>query len=120
MSARNEVGQSRRNDLSASPGNTMSDQDRTTTTGLFATIFTQNWENVRGIKSERIWFMNTYWVISAGSLSLLQGIDGERRNQHVGCEDHRASRPRRTRSDRYRVVPGSIFGSGTSVRKSGS
>ena len=57
----------------------MSDQDRMATdTALFATIFQQNWENVRGIKSERIWFMNTYSVISAGSLSLLQGIHGER------------------------------------------
>jgi hypothetical protein len=55
----------------------MSDQDHATGTALFATIFTQNWENVRGIKSERIWFMNTYSVISAGSLSLLQSIDGE-------------------------------------------
>jgi hypothetical protein len=44
---------------------------------LFATIFQQNWENARAIKSERIWFMNTYSVISAGSLSLLQGIHGE-------------------------------------------
>ena len=57
----------------------MSDQDRMAiSSGLFATIFQQNWENVRGIKSERIWFMNTYSVISAGSLSLLQGIHGER------------------------------------------
>ncbi len=57
----------------------MSDQDRTaTSTALFATIFQQNWENARGIKSERIWFMNTYSVISAGSLSLLKGIHGER------------------------------------------
>jgi hypothetical protein len=56
----------------------MSDQDRTTSTALFAQIFEQNWENVRGIKSERIWFMNTYSVISAGSLSLLQGVRGER------------------------------------------
>ena len=47
-------------------------------TELFATIFQQNWENVRSIKSERIWFMNTYSVISAGSLSLLQGMHGER------------------------------------------
>jgi hypothetical protein len=57
----------------------MSDQDRMAThTALFATIFAQNWENVRGIKSERIWFMNTYLVVSAGSLSLLQSIRGER------------------------------------------
>ena len=57
----------------------MSDQDRiATSSGLFATIFQQNWENVRGIKSERIWFLNTYSVISAASLSLLKGIHGER------------------------------------------
>jgi hypothetical protein len=57
----------------------MSDQDRMATdTALFATIFQQNWENARGIKSERIWFMNTYSVISAGSLTLLQSIRGER------------------------------------------
>ena len=57
----------------------MSDQDRiATSSGLFATIFQQNWENVRGIKSERIWFLNTYSVISAASLSLLKGIQGER------------------------------------------
>ena len=57
----------------------MTDPDSTATrTALFATIFQQNWENVRGIKSERIWFMNTYSVISAGSLSLLQSIHGER------------------------------------------
>jgi hypothetical protein len=55
----------------------MSDQDHATSSPLFATIFTQNWENVRGIKSERIWFMNTYSVISAGSLSLLPRIQGE-------------------------------------------
>ena len=41
---------------------------------IFKTIFEQNWENVRNIKSERIWFMNTYSVITAGALSLLQGI----------------------------------------------
>ena len=57
----------------------MSDQDRMATdSALFATIFQQNWENVRGIKSERIWFMNIYSAISAGSLTLLQGIHGER------------------------------------------
>ncbi len=57
----------------------MSDQDRiAASTELFATIFQQNWENVRNIKSERMWFMNTYSVISAGSLSLLQAIHGER------------------------------------------
>jgi hypothetical protein len=56
----------------------MNDQDRmATSTELFATIFQQNWENVRNVKSERMWFMNTYSVISAGSLSLLQSIHGE-------------------------------------------
>jgi hypothetical protein len=46
---------------------TISDQDRmATSTALFATIFQQNWENMRGIKSERIWFLNSYSVIGAG------------------------------------------------------
>ena len=44
---------------------------------IFATIFQQNWENARHIKGERIWFMNTYSIISAGALSLLQTIRGE-------------------------------------------
>jgi len=44
---------------------------------LFAMMFQQNWENARHIKNERIWFMNTYAVISAGILSLLQSIRGE-------------------------------------------
>ena len=44
---------------------------------IFAAIYQQNWENVRHIKSERIWFMNTFSAISAGALSLLQTIRGE-------------------------------------------
>ncbi len=44
---------------------------------LFASIYQQNWENARHIKSERIWFMNTYAFISAGILSLLHSIRGE-------------------------------------------
>ena len=44
---------------------------------LFAMIFQQNWENARHIKSERIWFMNTCALISAGILSLLESIRGE-------------------------------------------
>ena len=43
---------------------------------LFAAIFQQNWENARHIKSERIWFMNVYSIITAGILSLLHGIRG--------------------------------------------
>lgn len=43
---------------------------------LYASLYQQNWENARHIKSERIWFMNTYAVISAGILSLLHGIRG--------------------------------------------
>jgi hypothetical protein len=44
---------------------------------VFAAIFQQNWENVRHIKSERMWFMNTHAVTTAGTLSLLQSISGE-------------------------------------------
>lgn len=43
----------------------------------YPVIYQQNWENARHIKSERIWFLNTYAVISAGILSLLHGIRGE-------------------------------------------
>lgn len=48
-----------------------------TTPAIFAVIYQQSWENVRHIKSERIWFMNTFSAISAGALSLLQTIRGE-------------------------------------------
>ena len=44
---------------------------------LFAALFQQNWDNVRNIKNERIWFMNTHAIVSAGVLSLLQGVPGE-------------------------------------------
>ena len=39
---------------------------------LFEAVFKQNWENARHIKSERIWFMNAFSLISAGVLTLLQ------------------------------------------------
>jgi hypothetical protein len=58
--------------------NTMTDQSPIATNpSLFATIYQQNWENIRHIKSERIWFMNTYALISAGALSLLQNVRGD-------------------------------------------
>ena len=44
---------------------------------MFAAIFQQTWENVRHIKSERMWFLNTHAITSAGTLSLLQAIHGE-------------------------------------------
>ena len=40
--------------------------------GLFAAILQQNWDNVRHIKSERMWYLNTHAVTSAGVLSFLQ------------------------------------------------
>ena len=53
-------------------------QERVATNpALFAAIFQQNWENVRHIKSERMWFMNTHAVVSAGVLSLLQSVSSE-------------------------------------------
>jgi hypothetical protein len=48
-----------------------------TTPALFDEIYRQNWENVRHIKSERMWLMNTHAIVSAGTLSLLQTIPGE-------------------------------------------
>src|SRR4029434_5567633 len=42
--------------------------------GMFAAVFSENWDNVRYIKSERISFMNAYSVICAGVLALLQSV----------------------------------------------
>jgi len=41
---------------------------------MFEAVFSQNWDNARHIKSERISFMNAYSVICAGVLALLQTI----------------------------------------------
>ena len=41
-------------------------------------IFTQLWENARHIKNERLSFTNIYCIVSAGILSLLHSIRGER------------------------------------------
>lgn len=41
---------------------------------MFATVFEQNWENARHIKTERISFMNAYSLIAAGVLALLQNV----------------------------------------------
>ena len=41
---------------------------------IFEAVFSQNWDNARHIKSERISFMNAYSVICAGVLALLQTI----------------------------------------------
>jgi hypothetical protein len=43
---------------------------------IFATVFRENWENARHIKSERISFLNTFSLISAGVLTLLQNVRG--------------------------------------------
>jgi hypothetical protein len=41
---------------------------------LFTEIFRQNWENVRNIKTERMWLMNTFSAITAAVLSLIQAM----------------------------------------------
>ena len=41
---------------------------------LFAAMSQQNWENVRHIKSERMWYLNTHAVTSAGVLTFLQSV----------------------------------------------
>ena len=43
---------------------------------IFATVFRENWDNARNIKSERISLMNAYSLISAGVLTLLQTVRG--------------------------------------------
>lgn len=39
---------------------------------VFAAVFSENWQNARHIKTERISFMNAYSLICAGVLALLQ------------------------------------------------
>ncbi len=41
---------------------------------MFSAVFSENWQNVRHIKTERISFMNAYSLISAGVLTLLQNV----------------------------------------------
>jgi hypothetical protein len=41
-------------------------------------VFTQHWENARHIKNERLSFTNIYCIVSAGILSLLHSMQGER------------------------------------------
>ena len=43
---------------------------------MFAAVFSENWQNARNIKSERISFMNTFSLVSAGVLTLLQSVRG--------------------------------------------
>ena len=44
---------------------------------IFAAILQQNSENLRSIKSQRIWFLQTFAVIATGTQSLLLGIRAE-------------------------------------------
>ena len=41
---------------------------------IFAAVFNENWQSVRNIKTERLSFMNTFSVIAAGVLTLLQNV----------------------------------------------
>ena len=43
---------------------------------MFAAVFSENWQNARHIKSERISFMNAFSLISAGVLTFLQSVRG--------------------------------------------
>lgn len=41
---------------------------------MFAAVFSENWQNARHIKSERISFLTTYSIITAGVLTFLQMV----------------------------------------------
>ena len=43
---------------------------------IFAAVYNENWQSVRNIKTERLSFMNTFSVISAGVLTLVQTVRG--------------------------------------------
>jgi len=74
----------RRSDIAppAAPGST-SRSPATTSDGVFldpavfSTVLQQNWENARSIKNQRIWFLNTFAVISAGTQSFLLSARAE-------------------------------------------
>ena len=41
---------------------------------MFAAVFSENWQNARHIKTERISFLTTYSIITAGVLTFLQMV----------------------------------------------
>lgn len=41
---------------------------------MFAAVFSENWQNARHIKTERISFLTTFSLITAGVLTLLQTV----------------------------------------------
>jgi hypothetical protein len=41
---------------------------------MFAAVFSENWQNARHIKSERISFLTTFSLITAGVLTFLQTV----------------------------------------------
>lgn len=41
---------------------------------MFAAVFSENWQNARHIKTERISFLTTYSLITAGVLTFLQTV----------------------------------------------
>ncbi len=45
-----------------------------TDASIFASVFEENWQNARHIKSERISFLNAYSLINAGVLTLVQNV----------------------------------------------
>ncbi len=45
-----------------------------TDASMFAAVFNENWQNARHIKSERLSFMSTFSLISAGVLTFLQSV----------------------------------------------
>ena len=55
-----------------------------TDAAIFTAVFKENWENARGIKTERISFMNAYSLITAGVLTLLQSVHHKGHQGHKG------------------------------------
>jgi hypothetical protein len=54
---------------------------------MFAAVFSENWDNARYSKSERISFMNAYSVICAGVLALLQSVQASEPNRTAFLHD---------------------------------
>jgi hypothetical protein len=41
---------------------------------MFAAVFSENWQNARHIKTERISFLTTFSLVTAGVLTFLQAV----------------------------------------------
>ena len=54
------------------------DETNLSANSAFTMLLAQNWENVRHVKNERLWFTNIYAIVVAGVLSFLHSATSNR------------------------------------------